>query len=366
MPDALKDNFNDELVAELSDRLESIEPHRFDRARFIAEMTPTLHDLELKDRVALVADAIRVAIDAEYPDALAAVVAVSETELNPWTGWALCSFIERHGLDHPDRSLSAMETVTRSFSCEFAVRPYLERHLELTTRFLRRWVTSSDEHVRRLVSEGTRPLLPWGPRVAALTEDPTIGLELVGQLRHDESETVRRSVANHLNDIAKADPALVVKTLTEWIEDDPPVNDKMVRHALRTLVKQGHPGALGLLGFTIDPHVNVVAFTCEPDSVDLGTRIELAATIASTAPEAQLLVVDFVIHHRTARGGTSPKVFKWTTLDLAPGEEQTIIKRRLIQNASTRTYYPGEHVVELQIAGRTLATTSFTIRPGAP
>ena len=63
------------------------------------------------------------------------------------------------------------------------------------------------EDVRRLASEGTRPRLPSGPKVQALHDDPEIGIELLEALRHDPSETVRRSVASHLNDVARNDPS---------------------------------------------------------------------------------------------------------------------------------------------------------------
>ncbi len=361
MADALKDAFDVALVEDLADRLKAASPDTFDRSHFLTEILPTLSELELKARINLIADAIASSFDGGYVPTLDAVVATSQTDIDAWSGWALCSFVERHGLGHPEQSLTAMETLTQLMSCEFAIRPFLEHHLELTRTYLRQWAVSPNEHVRRLPSEGTRPILPWGPKVQALNEDPAIGLELLTILRLDESETVRRSVANHLNDIAKADPDLVVRTLTDWTSRTPPADPKMVRHALRTLVKNGDPGALELLGFTTDPQVTVGSFTCSPDVIELGNHIELETVIRSTGPEPQKLVVDFVVHHQNARGDTSPKVFKWTTITLEPNEERTLSKRRLIQHASTRTYHPGVHKVDLQIAGHPLASTQFTI-----
>ena len=361
MADALKDSFDGALIEDLAERLLSAAPSAFDRKRFLAAVMPTLGDLELKARINLIADAIATSFDGGYLVTLDAVVSTSQTDINPWSGWALCSFVERHGLDHPHESLTAMETLTQLMSCEFAIRPFLEHHLELTRTFLRQWTLSPNEHVRRLPSEGTRPILPWGPKVQALNDDPSIGLELLHTLRLDVSETVRRSVANHLNDVAKAHPDLVVQTLTSWTTATPPVEDKLVRHALRTLVKNGDRGALELLGFTTDPKVTVHSFTCTPAQIELGQHIELEAVIESSGSQVQKLVVDFVVHHQNARGDTSPKVFKWTTVSLEPGEQRSLNKRRLIQHASTRTYHPGVHQVDLQIAGQPMASAQFTI-----
>lgn len=179
-------------------------------------------------------------------------------------------------------------------------------------------------------------------------------------MRHDPSETVRRSVANHLNDIARNHPGRVVEICTSW-SDDPAVAPSMIRHALRSLVKKGDPGALSLLGFTTSAQVDVDAFTVAPTTISLGTSITLATTITSTATERQRLVVDFVIHHIGASGATTPKVFKWTTVELAAGEHVEMSKKRKIATASTRHYRAGRHRVELQVAGNVVAETAFEL-----
>ena len=254
-----------------------------------------------------------------------------------------------------------MPTLTRHWSCEFAIRPYLEHHLEVARAHLRRWVKNPHPAVRRLASEGTRPILPWGTRVPALLADPEIGLELIRELRHDSDEVVRRSVANHLNDVAKARPDLIVEIATGWADDG--VDARLLEHALRTLVKQGHPGALAALGLTVDGAVEIIEFGCSPATVQLGESITLTAELRSTSPEPQRLVVDFVIDHPTAAGGRSVKTFKWTTLDLDPDAMVSLRKRRRIVDGSTRTYSPGRHLVQLQVAGRVEAETTFEVAP---
>jgi len=356
----LKDNFDRptvELLAERFDRLHD----GFDSHAFTSSLLDEFPSLELKDRINLIADRLAHDLPADYEAALAMVVQVAVDGVDGWAAWPLCSFVERHGVASPVPSLEAMPALTKRWSCEFAIRPFLDDHLELTLEYLRQWVLDSDEAVRRLPSEGTRPLLPWGPKVAALTNDPQIGLEFLNALRHDESEAVRRSVANHLNDVAKAEPDLVVSVLAQWSDETYPVDERMVRHALRTLVKNGHPGALSLLGYETDPAVDVTEFACQPSRVSLGDQVTLTAQLTSTSEQEQLLVIDFVIHHVKASGATSTKVFKWKTEQLAAGETIHLSKRRRIQTATTRRYHAGEHRVDLQVAGQVLASTHFDL-----
>ncbi len=362
MADALKDMVDGAVVAEIAARFSRADP-RFDAAGFAADLTAVLPDLELKPRIQAIARRMRAALPDEYRAALEVVVAVATAEppIAGFAAWPLCTFVEIFGVDDPAASLPAMEPLTKRASCEFAVRPFLSAHWDAAYAQLVEFTANEDEAVRRLPSEGTRPRLPWGVRVPRLIADPEPGLALVARLRADPSETVRRSVANHLNDVAKDHPDLVVAIVREWAAEDPPADPAMLAHALRTLVKQGNRGALGALGYTTAAAVDVLEFSVTPAAVSMGDHIELAAHLHATAATSQRLVIDFVIHHVTAAGGTSPKVFKWKTIAMAPGETVLLRKRRMIQHASTRTYRAGTHRVELQIAGAIVADAAFDV-----
>ena len=363
MADALKDHVDAAVVDELARRFSAVD-RGFDSDAFCERTTPRLGDLELKARIELIARELWRALgDRTADQSLSIVVDVARAEphVDGWAAWPLASVVELFGSACPSESLDAMEHVTQRMSCEFAVRPFLRDHYEETYRKLVEFTGHDDERVRRLPSEGTRPRLPWGMKVDRLVDDPRPGLALLHRLRHDPSETVRRSVANHLNDVAKDRPDLVVGTVAGWM-DEPETDRRMVAHGLRTLVKRGDPAALELLGFTTEPHIVVERFDVTPTVVEMGTHITLAAAVRSDATVPQRLVVDFVIHHVNASGATSPKVFKWTTVELGPGERSALTKRRLIQQASTRTYRAGAHRVELQVAGRVVAATAFDVR----
>ncbi len=362
MPEPLKNMVDREVVEDIARRFVAAD-QTFDGASFVGDLMAEIADLELKPRIEAIARRIEAGLDTSYRDALGTVVAVATAEpaIGGFAAWPLCTFVEVFGVDDPEASLPAMEHLTKRASCEFAIRPFLRDHWDLAYAQLLAFTEHEDEAVRRLPSEGTRPRLPWGAGVPRLKRDPGPGLTLIERLRHDPSETVRRSVANHLNDVSKDHPATVVETINRWVAEDPPVDKKLASHALRTLVKQGDAGALEALGFTTDAAVTVDGFSVSPRIVEMGDRLELEVRLRSAASEVQRLVVDFVIHHVNASGGLSPKVFKWATVDLQPGEETVLTKRRPIQHASTRTYYAGRHVVELLVAGSVVAEGAFNV-----
>lgn len=366
MAEPLKHAFAMPLIERLARAAKQSYPP-FPTEAFIESASSDLDPLELKERINQFADALRSSLPEDWSACtghlieIASAIAFEETEaFGDMAAWPLCSVVERHGLAEPEVSLRAMTGLTKSFSCEFAIRPYLIEHLDLTLDWCRRWLTDEDPAVRRLPSEGTRPFLPWGQGVPALLADPELGIALISELRHDQDEVVRRSVANHLNDIARNHGDRVVDITSEWSADD--VDPSLIRHALRSLVKKGDPGALEVLGFTTDPQIDGIAFAVSPGHISLGDNIELSAAMTSTGDASQKLVVDFVIHHVNASGATSPKVFKWTTIDLEPGEERTLTKRRRIATASTRRYHRGTHRVELQVAGTVVAESSFELK----
>jgi hypothetical protein len=211
-----------------------------------------------------------------------------------------------------------------------------------------------------LVSEGTRPRLPWAGRLYQFIEDPSPTLALLEKLKDDPSEYVRRSVGNHLNDIAKDHPQLLIETCRRWWQNGSPERRWIVQRALRTLVKDGDPGALAVLGYG-PPQVKLTDFTVAPNPLHLGDSLQLNFTLQSTAIAEQNLVIDFVIHFMKANGKTSGKVFKLKTAVLAPHQTLTISKSHPIRPITTRVYYPGTHPVEIQINGQIVGERSFEL-----
>jgi 3-methyladenine DNA glycosylase AlkC len=356
-PQPFKAYFGPPLIEDLAQRLLAVYP-AFSAAAFVAEVTPQLAPLELKARVAAIAAGLRRHLPPDYPAAVALLVAIldpphGEAEGMFTDGWYLmpvAAFVEHYGLEHLDVSLDAMHAITQRHTAEFAIRPFLLRYPEQTLATLRAWTRDPSFHVRRLVSEGTRPRLPWAARLPAFLADPAPVLELLESLKDDPSAYVRKSVANNLNDIAKDHPELVLATLTRWRQGASDTRWWVIRHALRTLVKQGHPEALRLLGAEA-PEVELVALELTPASLRIGESLSIAVTLRSTAPAPQQLVVDYVLHLPGARGAARSKVFKLRSQTLAAGETLRLVKRHSFAPVSVRRVYPGVHRIAVQVNG---------------
>ncbi|MGW9552055.1 hypothetical protein ACWG8W_13475 [Citricoccus zhacaiensis] len=185
---------------------------------------------------------------------------------------------------------------------------------------------------------------------------------LLDALYRDGSEYVRRSVANHLNDLSREAPDLVVETAQRWLDDPEPTTPALVRHGLRTLLKKGHPGALALLGFT-PASVDVDGPHVTETQVPWGGEVRFTAVLRNSGPEPARLAIDYVMHHRKANGTLSTKVFKLTTRDLPPGEEMVINRTHSFRSITTRRYYPGGHAVALQVNGIATAPVPFELLP---
>ena len=361
-PSAFKHWFDEARYRHIANELAALAP-RFDQRRFLADTLEGLEGRELMDRLRQTAIAINTALPGSYPEQLDTVCALAPRVGHAFVGIALCDFVARFGLEQPDRSLDALRYLTRFGSAEFAVRPFLVQDLHGTLRVMRRWAADENEQVRRLASEGSRPRLPWGLRLKELVQDPSPTAPILEALKNDPSLFVRKSVANHLNDISKDHPEAVLTRVEAWDRANPGTA-AIVRHALRTLVKRGHPRALALLGADTKAvaHLRVLRFSVSPARLTLGRALVLEVQLASAAPHPLRLVVDYVIHYVKADGTTSPKIFKWRLVTVPPGEAIRLSKRQEIRDFTTRRHHPGRHRVELQVNGHRLAETAFTLR----
>jgi 3-methyladenine DNA glycosylase AlkC len=237
---------------------------------------------------------------------------------------------------------------------------FLDREPERTLARLRAWATDPSEDVRRLVSEGTRPRLPWAPRLRQFQLDPSPVLELLELLKDDPSLYVRRSVANNLNDIGKDHPDILVATCRRWLEDSTEERRWLVRHALRSAVKRGDPAALDVLGFRAAEGA-VDGLVIEPELPRIGASVRITAVIGNAGDQRAALNVDLRIHFVKASGGTSPKVFKLREIELDPGERVTLSKVISLRQHTTRTHYPGAHRIEVILNGSSHPAGSFAL-----
>ncbi len=362
-PALLKDILGPKALAIIADAGVSAST-RFDHAGFLSAASDGLDTLSIMERVRHIADALYVALPRQYMDALEIIRAMMPRLTHGFQAVAVTEYVARYGLDDFDRSMDVLADLTRFGSAEFAIRPFLLQDTERTLAVMKRWTSSADDHVRRLASEGSRPRLPWASRIPALRDDPTLAAQILEALKADPSAYVRKSVANHLNDIAKDRPDWLLDRLSEWPIDDPHTA-WIIRHALRTLIKKGEPRALALIGVGHGASVTVRRFSIGPHVVRLGETIVIDAELASISPDDQRLVVDYRIHYARAGGKTAAKVFKLRTFDLPAGQTAELEIRQAIRDFSTRRHYPGRHEVELIVNGLTMANTAFEIAKDA-
>lgn len=246
MAEPLKAQYGPEIAARVADLIAPVWPG-FERGRFLSRALDGYAALELTGRAKQLADALAEVLPPSPPEALAILTAslgpphasdeLEGAGFGPFVYLPYVYFVARYALEHAEAALDFQEAVTQRFTAEFSLRAFVDRHPDLTFARLERWTRHPSPHVRRLVSEGTRPLLPWAPRSRRLLDEPERALALLEALKDDPTTVVRRSVANHLNDVAKHHPDTVVAIAARWLEGATPERRALVEHALRGLVK---------------------------------------------------------------------------------------------------------------------------------
>jgi len=360
MAEPFKNLIGPAVVRTMAAQLQQAWP-AFDRKRFERLALAGLDSLEMKARAMQITAALEATLPRDFDLAAAVLDSGFIAGLEGWGLWGVGEYVARHGQASPKRALALLHGLTQRFTAEWAIRPFILRHPELTFATLQRWCSDPSEHVRRLVSEGSRPRLPWGLQLKPLIADPSPTLPLLEALQDDPSDYVRRSVANHLNDIAKDHPALVA----DWLERHVPASSAerraLLRHASRTLIKRGDPRVLHAWGVGT-PLRGTAALHIEPGRAVLGDSVTLQVLLQPKGRQPQRLAIDYAVHHVKANGSTSPKVFKGWTLELDAGEPLRLCKRHALKPITTRRYFGGRHRVELLVNGRVVAEAAFELR----
>lgn len=363
-----KNEFSPAKARQMAAAVKRVRPG-FDEARFLRLLGPALLPLGLKERMHLLADRLHETLALEPPQLFAVLTGALARDGNDAVGvrgfqvWPLTELVARHGLPHFDQAMAALAEMTKRFTAEFAIRPFLTAQRDRTLAQLLQWSAEDDEHLRRLASEGSRPLLPWGERLPELATDPELAWPILQRLRHDPSAYVRRSVANHLNDHSKAHPEWVVERLRGWRAERPEdvETGRTIRHACRTLLKRGHTGALELNGFPSPEKLRLVRLEPDLDQVLIGENLVFSVALCNDGAAPVRVMLDYAIHHRKADGSSSPKVFKGRIMELKPGESWHGTLRHSFRPVTTRRLYPGSHRLALMINGREAGGVGFEL-----
>ena len=381
MAEPLKNMFGPEMVHRTAAAIASIHED-FDVQAFTSSALAGFEDLELTPRCRQIADAMAAFLPEDRGQAIDIIVDSLGPELencdpddaaptgdalmdgNPMSGFFYMPhgyFLADHGKDHFDAVMRANYEITKRATSEFSIRTPLRDHPDATLPVLETWATDDNVHVRRCVSEGTRPRLPWSFRLRNFQEDPAPVIVLLEHLKDDPVEYVRRSVANNLNDIAKDHPDVVVEIAARWWIGADDNRRRLVRHALRTLIKAGHPGALKVLGYGPTSPARVAGVSIEPAVVAIGGKVKIEITINNPSKHSCGALVDLRLNFVKANGSTAPKVFKGAELQLDAGASAIVRKSVSVAQHSTRKHYPGQHSVEVMINGTGEEVGTFTI-----
>lgn len=370
MAELMKDSLGLVAIEKMASQIKHAWPE-FDSQRFVVDGFEGIEALELKARVNHLIEILHQRLPDDFDQAGDVLIAVGENwgvgnGLSDFSGfaiWPLIDYVGVHGLDCPEKSLDVLEVLTPLFSAEFAIRPFINQHFELTYKRLQLWCTHDNEHVRRLASEGIRPRLPWGLQLKQFIKDPADVMDLLDRLKGDEAEYVRRSVANNLNDISKDHPQLVIDICKKWQAETKPAGLKditwVVRHATRGLVKQGFPPVFSLLGFSEQINTKIENLSLTNAHIKMGENLEFGFDLK--AETDQKIVLDYAIHFMKSNGKLAPKVFKLKNIELAAGQTLSILKKQMFKPISTRKYYAGEHRLEILLNGQSFAIIHFIL-----
>jgi 3-methyladenine DNA glycosylase AlkC len=361
MAEPIKNMFSPQYVSDLADAVQKQYPS-FDKESFVTQVLDDDWEArELKERMRHISTTLHQFLPDDYRAALN-TLRQTAPHLSQY-GFAcmvFSDFVEVYGLDDYDASIPALEQFTQQISAEFAVRPFIIKYQDQMMAQMLAWAKTDNEHLRRLASEGCRPRLPWGIALPAFKADPSPVLPILELLKQDESETVRRSVANNLNDISKDNPDVVIEVLQRWQTIDTDEMHRLISHALRTLLKAGNPGALALLGYP-PPAIAVNNLVVAPESVPFGGSVTFSFDIESTAKEPQDLMIDYVVYLMRANGKQTSKVFKLSKRTIQPGEVIHLERNISFKPVTTRKYYSGEHAVEPKINGQGFGRVEFVV-----
>ncbi len=377
MPEPLKNLYNADSIRKVISELQQFT--NINESKFVSDTfeNPIWENLELKPRMKQIAIAIENQLANNYGNysevsfqAKAEIIIKyskfllgdAEENMN-FIYMFLPDYIEANGINHFDISMVAFEEITKFTSCEFAIRPFILKYPE-TLDILKKWSNHQNVMVRRLSSEGSRPRLPWGMALPIYKKDPTPIFPILDNLINDPSETVRRSVANNLNDICKDNPNIAIEIGKKWLQHNPNNENvsKLVKHGLRTLLKSGNQDALEIFGIKHDNLFGITDFQLEKNEIQLGEKLFFDFKLINDKGEKPSKVrVEHVVYFQKSNGKLSPKVFQIGEYELQPNEVKSLKRSHLFRDFTTRKHYAGLHKISIKLNGIEVAALDFEL-----
>ncbi|MBC9932967.1 DNA alkylation repair protein [Chitinophaga qingshengii] len=356
----LKEMFNRDFYRHFADVFANADK-KFDRDKFYKDVTDQLDTRELNARLRHTAVTLGLHLPKDYKKAIAILWQAAPSLKTGYTALVLPDFVALYGKDHFDISMEALEYFTTLGSAEFAIREFLKKDFNRTLTVMKQWAQHKDHHVRRLASEGSRPRLPWSFKLDAIIKDPSLTRDILESLKADETLYVRKSVANHLNDISKDNSAYMLQLVKSW-DVAHPHTGWIIKHASRTLIKKGDKDSLSVFSFEKQVKIKLDKFSLSASKINLGDSLSFSFQLTSEKSSPQKLVIDYVVHYPKSSGEVSQKVFKLKEVVLQPGEKLTFSKKQVFKDMTTRKHHAGKHLISIQVNGKIYGEQAFQLK----
>ena len=360
MAERLKDMFFTEAsVNALADTIKGLYA-RFNKKKFVQLVfDDAFKDLELKQMMRHTTECLGQTMPKSYRQAVK-ILMKAAPEVKGFEAMCLPDYVELYGLDDWDLSLEALACFTRYSSSEFAIRPYIKKDAKRAMAFMKKLASDADPKVRRFASEGCRPRLPWAMGLPQFKEDPGPILPILEKLKDDDSEFVRKSVANNLNDISRDNPKLVLDLCEKW-HGKSDRTDWIIKHACRTMLKAGDRRAMLLFGFGDPKHIAVDKFKLNKKTLPIGGQLQFSFILQVSTKRACKVRLEYIVYFAKLSGKVGKKVFKITENTYKPGEH-AVTRKHSFADMSTRKHHPGKHEIAIVVNGVEKAKAAFRLR----
>ncbi len=363
-----KNIYNKNSIKKISDEIVKIDPN-FKSSEFIKQSTKNINALEMKQRVVLISNSLWLCTSGTYKTKISLLLKTIKTKKNPqgldsFLLWPFSYFVEKYGINDFKTSFKALKKITQVFTAEFGIRPFFEKNPDYIYIEFSKLIQNPCEHIRRWISEGTRPNLPWGMNVSHLKSSKYLkkNILLLNQLINDDSVYVLKSIANHMNDISWIDEKLALKTIKIWNKKIKPSNRWVLKQALRNLIKKGNQDALEILGYSSNINIETTKLKLSKINIKENEKFNISFNIKNLNKQPVNLMIDYKIFFIKANKTSSPKVFKLKSLLLEPNINEEVSKTIHIKKVTTRKHYSGVHKIVIQINGKNYANGSFKLK----
>ncbi|MCO6498925.1 MAG: DNA alkylation repair protein [Vicingus serpentipes] len=356
----LKDEFDKTFIVDLSCKI-STQTTAFNQHSFEDSLLNDLWEKkELKERIRAIAEVIHSHLQFSYIEQTNILSKIAPN-YKGLKGLIFPEFIQLYGLNDVPTSFKAMELFTQYSTAEFAIRPFIEKYPKESHQQLLTWSLSDNYHLRRLASEGSRPRLPWGRKLIAFIKKPQPNIPILENLKNDDSLYVRKSVANHLNDISKDHPNLVLDLAKKWLGTSKH-SDWIVKHALRTLLKKGDKKALAIFGLDDSKGLEIKDLTLSKSKIKIGEFVHFQFKLINQSNQQRSIRLEYSVNYIKANGSSSKKKFQLSELSLNPNTKKAFKRKQWFKELSTRKHYPGNHIITIIVNGDEKESVSLSIK----